>query len=90
MSSALCPAAEQQLLFLELRRSQLLRAALRSKQHNDLQGARLQLRRARGVAAMMEAARGGLPVDIAKVPPPRTARRILCCSAAGPMGAVRS
>lgn len=62
--------AEQQLLFLELRRSQLLRAALRSKQHNDLQGARLQLRRARGVAAMMEAARGGLPVDIAKVPPP--------------------
>ncbi|XP_040509873.1 coiled-coil and C2 domain-containing protein 1A isoform X2 [Gallus gallus] len=64
------PPAEQQLLFLELRRSQLLRAALRSKQHNDLQGARLQLRRARGVAAMMEAARGGLPVDIAKVPPP--------------------
>ncbi|KAM4749193.1 coiled-coil and C2 domain-containing protein 1A [Rhinophrynus dorsalis] len=61
--------AQQQLQFLEGRRKQLMAAALRSKQHRDLEGAKIFLRQAKGLDPMIEAARGGLPVDITKVPP---------------------
>lgn len=60
--------AQQQLEFLELRRRQLAQAALRAKRHNDLEGAKLLLRRAKGIEGLIGAARGGLPVDIAQVP----------------------
>ncbi|KAG8441462.1 hypothetical protein GDO86_006994 [Hymenochirus boettgeri] len=60
--------AQQQLQFLEGRRKQLLSAALRSKQQRDLEGAKIFLRQAKGLEPMIEAARGGLPVDITKVP----------------------
>ncbi|NXO86842.1 C2D1A protein, partial [Sitta europaea] len=60
--------AQQQLEFLELRRGQLAQAALRAKRRNDLEGAKLLLRRAKGVEGLIGAARGGLPVDIAQVP----------------------
>ncbi|XP_068034038.1 LOW QUALITY PROTEIN: coiled-coil and C2 domain-containing protein 1A-like [Anomalospiza imberbis] len=60
--------AQQQLEFLELRRRQLAQAALRAKRRNDLEGAKLLLRRAKGVEGLIGAARGGLPVDIAQVP----------------------
>ncbi|NXI16430.1 C2D1A protein, partial [Irena cyanogastra] len=60
--------AQQQLEFLELRRRQLAQAALRAKRRNDLEGAKLLLRRAKGVEGLLGAARGGLPVDIAQVP----------------------
>nr|XP_041567736.1 coiled-coil and C2 domain-containing protein 1A isoform X1 [Taeniopygia guttata]XP_041567737.1 coiled-coil and C2 domain-containing protein 1A isoform X1 [Taeniopygia guttata] len=60
--------AQQQLEFLELRRRQLAQAALRAKRRNDLEGAKLLLRRAKGVEGLLQAARGGLPVDIAQVP----------------------
>ncbi|NXA63406.1 C2D1A protein, partial [Mohoua ochrocephala] len=60
--------AQQQLEFLELRRRQLAQAALRAKRRNDLEGAKLLLRRAKGIEGLIGAARGGLPVDIAQVP----------------------
>lgn len=59
--------AGQQLQFLEGRRKQLMAAALRSKQHKDIEGAKMYLRQAKGLDQMLEASRGGLPVDITKV-----------------------
>lgn len=61
--------AQQQLAFLEARKKQLLQAALRAKQKNDVEGAKMHLRQAKGLEPMLEASRNGLPVDIAKVPP---------------------
>ncbi|NWS64936.1 C2D1A protein, partial [Chunga burmeisteri] len=62
------PAAQQQLVFLEGRRKQLMQAALRAKQKNDIEGAKLFLRQAKGLDPMIEASQSGLPVDITKVP----------------------
>lgn len=62
------PKAQQQLDFLLLRRQQFMRAALRSKQMKDMQGAALHLRHAKGLDPMITAAKGGLPVDITKIP----------------------
>lgn len=67
------PAAQQQLAFLEGRKKQLMQAALRAKQKNDIEGAKLFLRQAKGLDPMIEASQGGLPVDITKV---RRARNI--------------
>ncbi|NXA57161.1 C2D1A protein, partial [Nothocercus julius] len=61
-------AAQQQLAFLEGRKKQLLQAALRAKQKNDIEGAKLFLRQAKGLDPMIEASHSGLPVDITKVP----------------------
>ncbi|XP_058381518.1 coiled-coil and C2 domain-containing protein 1A isoform X1 [Diceros bicornis minor] len=61
--------AQQQLAFLEGRKKQLLQAALRAKQKNDVEGAKMLLRQAKGLEPMLEASRSGLPVDITKVPP---------------------
>ncbi|NXW25984.1 C2D1A protein, partial [Circaetus pectoralis] len=61
-----CP--QQQLAFLEGRRKQLMQAALRAKQKNDIEGAKLFLRQAKGLDPMIEASQNGLPVDITKVP----------------------
>lgn len=63
------PTAQQQLAFLEGRRKQLLQAALRAKQKNDVEGAKMHLRQAKGLEPMLEASRNGLPVDITKVSP---------------------
>lgn len=63
------PTAQQQLAFLEGRKKQLLQAALRAKQKNDMEGAKMHLRQAKGLEPMLEASRNGLPVDIAKVNP---------------------
>ncbi|XP_075715272.1 coiled-coil and C2 domain-containing protein 1A [Rhinoderma darwinii] len=68
-SPKLSGKAQQQLQFLEGRKKQLLTAALRSKQHKDMEGAKMYLRQSKGLDPMIEAARGGLPVDITKVPP---------------------
>lgn len=67
-SPKLSGKAQQQLQFLEGRKKQLLTAALRSKQHKDMEGAKMYLRQSKGLDPMIEAARGGLPVDITKVP----------------------
>lgn len=63
------PTAQQQLAFLEGRKKQLLQAALRAKQKNDMEGAKMHLRQAKGLEPMLEASRNGLPVDITKVNP---------------------
>ncbi|XP_076845417.1 coiled-coil and C2 domain-containing protein 1A isoform X2 [Brachyhypopomus gauderio] len=60
--------AQQQLDFLLGRRQQFVKAALRSKQMKDMQGAAQHLRNAKGLEPMIDAAKGGLPVDISKVP----------------------
>ncbi|XP_053471351.1 coiled-coil and C2 domain-containing protein 1A [Ictalurus furcatus] len=59
---------QQQLDFLLHRRQQFIKAALRSKQMKDVQGAAQHLRNAKGLDHMITAAKGGLPVDISKVP----------------------
>lgn len=59
--------AQQQLDFLLRRRQQFVKAALRSKQMKDVQGAAQHLRNAKGLDPMINAAKGGLPVDISKV-----------------------
>ncbi|XP_078541684.1 coiled-coil and C2 domain-containing protein 1A isoform X1 [Lissotriton helveticus] len=60
--------AQQQLDFLEGRKKQLMQAALRAKQKNDMEGAKQFLRQAKGLDPMIEASQSGLPVDISKVP----------------------
>lgn len=62
--------AQQQLQFLQNRKKQFMQAALQKKQKNDIEGAKLYLRQAKGLDLMIEAAKGGLPVDITKVPAP--------------------
>ncbi|XP_051983110.1 coiled-coil and C2 domain-containing protein 1A-like [Xyrauchen texanus] len=60
--------AQQQLDFLTMRRQQFVKAALRSKEMKDMQGAAQHLRNAKGLDPMINAAKAGLPVDITKVP----------------------
>ncbi|XP_051560655.1 coiled-coil and C2 domain-containing protein 1A-like [Myxocyprinus asiaticus] len=60
--------AQQQLDFLTMRRQQFVKAALRSKEMKDMQGAAQHLRNAKGLEPMITAAKAGLPVDITKVP----------------------
>ncbi|XP_062891897.1 coiled-coil and C2 domain-containing protein 1A isoform X2 [Mobula hypostoma] len=62
--------AQQQLQFLQNRKKQFMQAALKKKQKNDIEGAKLYLRQAKGLDPMIEAAKSGLPVDITKVPAP--------------------
>ncbi|KAH0628738.1 hypothetical protein JD844_010216 [Phrynosoma platyrhinos] len=56
--------AQQQMTFLETRKKQLMQAALRAKQQNDIEGAKMFLRQAKGLDPMIEASQNGLPVDI--------------------------
>ncbi|XP_030634753.1 coiled-coil and C2 domain-containing protein 1A [Chanos chanos] len=62
------PKSQQQLDFLMMRREQFRRAALRSKQMKDMQGASQHLGNAKRLEPMIEATKSGLPVDISKVP----------------------
>ncbi|XP_019739266.1 coiled-coil and C2 domain-containing protein 1B isoform X3 [Hippocampus comes] len=66
----LSPAAAQQLAFLEGRRKQYMKAALHAKQKNDMEQAKSFLRTAKGLEAMVEAARSGKTVDVSSVPSP--------------------
>uniref|UniRef100_A0A671PHK8 Coiled-coil and C2 domain-containing protein 1B n=1 Tax=Sinocyclocheilus anshuiensis TaxID=1608454 RepID=A0A671PHK8_9TELE len=59
--------SQQQLDFLTMRRQQFVKAALRSKEMKDMQGATQHLRNAKGLEPMITAAKAGLPVDITKV-----------------------
>uniref|UniRef100_A0A8C9TPT4 Coiled-coil and C2 domain-containing protein 1B n=1 Tax=Scleropages formosus TaxID=113540 RepID=A0A8C9TPT4_SCLFO len=60
----------QQLEFLEERKKQYLKAAVQAKQNNDLEQARNFLRTAKGFDPMIEVAKSGKAVDLAKVPSP--------------------
>uniref|UniRef100_A0A8C9VS37 Coiled-coil and C2 domain-containing protein 1B n=1 Tax=Scleropages formosus TaxID=113540 RepID=A0A8C9VS37_SCLFO len=61
---------QQQLEFLEERKKQYLKAAVQAKQNNDLEQARNFLRTAKGFDPMIEVAKSGKAVDLAKVPSP--------------------
>uniref|UniRef100_A0A8C9T4Y6 Coiled-coil and C2 domain containing 1B n=1 Tax=Scleropages formosus TaxID=113540 RepID=A0A8C9T4Y6_SCLFO len=63
-------SCQQQLEFLEERKKQYLKAAVQAKQNNDLEQARNFLRTAKGFDPMIEVAKSGKAVDLAKVPSP--------------------
>lgn len=67
LSDILCPAAVQQLEFLEGRKKQYMKAALQAKQKNDMEQAKIFLRTAKGFEPMIDAARSGKSVDISTV-----------------------
>ncbi|XP_019744698.1 coiled-coil and C2 domain-containing protein 1A [Hippocampus comes] len=60
--------AQQQVDFLLLRRQAFLRAALHSKKMKNMAAAAQNLRHAKGLDPMIEAAKSGLPIDITKIP----------------------
>uniref|UniRef100_A0AAX7SQ04 Coiled-coil and C2 domain-containing protein 1B n=1 Tax=Astatotilapia calliptera TaxID=8154 RepID=A0AAX7SQ04_ASTCA len=68
--------SQQQLDFLLLRRQAFMRAALRSKNMKDMTGAAQHLRHAKGLDAMITAAKSGLPVDITKT---NNSCSLFCC-----------
>ncbi|XP_048845718.1 coiled-coil and C2 domain-containing protein 1B [Brienomyrus brachyistius] len=62
--------ADQQLDFLESRKKQYMKAALQAKQKKDMEQAKTFLRVAKSIDPIIEAARSGKAVDLAKVPSP--------------------
>lgn len=61
---------EQQVVFLKERMTEYRNAAIQAKKENNMELAKAYLRQAKGFEPMLEAAEGGLPVDLTKVPPP--------------------
>ncbi|CAE1174113.1 CC2D1 [Acanthosepion pharaonis] len=61
---------EQQVVFLKERMAEYRNAAIQAKKENNMELAKAYLRQAKGFEPMLEAAEGGLPVDLTKVPPP--------------------
>ncbi|XP_043347300.1 coiled-coil and C2 domain-containing protein 1B isoform X3 [Dermochelys coriacea] len=59
-------AASEQLEFLENRKKQYLKAAIKAKQKNDLEQAKLYLRTAKNLDPKIELAKSGKSVDISK------------------------
>ncbi|NXF82974.1 C2D1B protein, partial [Sclerurus mexicanus] len=66
------PAVREQLEFLENRKKQYLKAAIKAKKGNNLEQAKTYLRTAKGLDLKIEQAKGGKPVDISKLPSPPT------------------
>ncbi|NWI68808.1 C2D1B protein, partial [Todus mexicanus] len=65
------PSAEQ-LEFLETRKKQYLKAAVKAKKENNLEQAKMYLRTAKSFDLKIEQAKRGKPVDISKLPSPPT------------------
>uniref|UniRef100_A0A8C3RSR4 Coiled-coil and C2 domain-containing protein 1B n=1 Tax=Chelydra serpentina TaxID=8475 RepID=A0A8C3RSR4_CHESE len=65
-------SASEQLEFLENRKKQYLKAAIKAKQQNDLEQAKLHLRTAKSLDSKIELAKSGKSVDISKLPSPPT------------------
>ncbi|KAJ7405368.1 Coiled-coil and C2 domain-containing protein 1B [Willisornis vidua] len=65
-------AVREQLEFLENRKKQYLKAAIKAKKENNLEQAKTYLRTAKGLDLKIEQAKGGKPVDISKLPSPPT------------------
>ena len=61
---------EKQLLLLQKRQSMFKSAALEAKRAGQIEQAKEYLRSAKGFDKLIEAAKGGLPVDIATLPVP--------------------
>uniref|UniRef100_A0A7M4E2H2 Coiled-coil and C2 domain-containing protein 1B n=1 Tax=Crocodylus porosus TaxID=8502 RepID=A0A7M4E2H2_CROPO len=68
----LSPSAREQLEFLENRKKQYMKAAIKAKQANDLEQAKLYLRTAKSFDPKIEQAKCGKSVDISKLPSPPT------------------
>ncbi|NXG14444.1 C2D1B protein, partial [Grallaria varia] len=62
----------EQLEFLENRKKQYLKAAVKAKKENNLEQAKTYLRTAKGFDLKIEQAKGGKTVDISKLPSPPT------------------
>ncbi|XP_071866478.1 lethal (2) giant discs 1 isoform X1 [Bombus fervidus] len=60
--------AEKQLALLQQRQHELKQAALNAKKEGDIELARTYLRQAKGMDPLIEASRGGLPVDMNSIP----------------------
>uniref|UniRef100_A0A8C4UHP1 Coiled-coil and C2 domain-containing protein 1B n=1 Tax=Falco tinnunculus TaxID=100819 RepID=A0A8C4UHP1_FALTI len=67
-----CFSAREQLEFLENRKKQYMKAALKAKKENNLEQAKTYLRTAKSFDLKIEQARCGKPVDISKLPSPPT------------------
>ncbi|NWV59908.1 C2D1B protein, partial [Malurus elegans] len=68
----LTPAVKEQLAFLENRKKQYLKAAIKAKRENNLEQAKTFLRTAKGLDLKIEQAKSGKTVDISKLPSPPT------------------
>ncbi|XP_009976359.1 PREDICTED: coiled-coil and C2 domain-containing protein 1B [Tauraco erythrolophus] len=66
------PAAREQLEFLENRKKQYMKAAIKAKKENNLEQAKMYLRTAKSFDPKIEQAKCGKPVDISKLPSPPT------------------
>ncbi|XP_010288188.1 PREDICTED: coiled-coil and C2 domain-containing protein 1B [Phaethon lepturus] len=66
------PAAREQLEFLENRKKQYMKAAIKAKKENNLEQAKMYLRTAKSFDLKIEQAKCGKPVDISKLPSPPT------------------
>ncbi|NXD77257.1 C2D1B protein, partial [Halcyon senegalensis] len=62
----------EQLEFLENRKKQYLKAAIKAKKENNLEQAKMYLRTAKSFDLKIEQAKHGKPVDISKLPSPPT------------------
>ncbi|KAM9620588.1 coiled-coil and C2 domain-containing protein 1B isoform 1-T5 [Morphnus guianensis] len=65
-------AAREQLEFLENRKKQYMKAAVKAKKENNLEQAKMYLRTAKSFDLKIEQAKCGKPVDISKLPSPPT------------------
>ncbi|NXG66194.1 C2D1B protein, partial [Hemiprocne comata] len=63
---------EEQLEFLENRKKQYVKAAIKAKKENNLEQAKMYLRTAKSFDVKIEQAKCGKPVDISKLPSPPT------------------
>uniref|UniRef100_A0A8C3TQ73 Coiled-coil and C2 domain containing 1B n=1 Tax=Catharus ustulatus TaxID=91951 RepID=A0A8C3TQ73_CATUS len=67
-----CFSVREQLEFLESRKKQYLKAAIKAKRENNLEQAKTYLRTAKGLDLKIEQAKSGKTVDISKLPSPPT------------------
>ncbi|NXJ62093.1 C2D1B protein, partial [Rostratula benghalensis] len=65
-------SSPEQLEFLENRKKQYMKAAVKAKKANNLEQAKMYLRTAKSFDLKIEQARRGKPVDISKLPSPPT------------------
>ncbi|NWQ76424.1 C2D1B protein, partial [Columbina picui] len=66
------PEPREQLEFLENRKKQYMKAAIKAKKENNLEQAKMYLRTAKSFDLKIEQAKCGKPVDISKLPSPPT------------------
>ncbi|NWS43411.1 C2D1B protein, partial [Probosciger aterrimus] len=66
------PAVREQLEFLENRKKQYIRAAIKAKKENNLEQAKMYLRTSKSFDVKIQQAKCGKPVDISKLPSPPT------------------